>query len=117
MIYDDTLSADEYIALWFAYEASADAESYFDLCDDDTIAAAEVPAHLEGWSPEKGDPGSRAKRAFRALHAKGLVQDSGWRRLGERSGKYEIIWSITYRAVKRYGSQLRCLGEAKWCVL
>ena len=42
-----------------------------------------------------------------SLDAKGLVQDSGLRRLGKLSGRYEIVWDITYRAVKRYGTQLR----------
>jgi hypothetical protein len=101
-----TISADELRVLNYLYSRSPP-----DLTgeDDDPGLRKEddVPAGEAGWTPDQDDGGELGKQILRALFLKGLIQDTGWRRRGEVSGRYEIAWVVTDLAVELYGEQMR----------
>jgi hypothetical protein len=99
----EDLDADELRVLNYVYSRSSG--------EDDPglqgLRKEDVPAEEAGWTPDQDDGGNLTKQILRALFLKGLIQDTGWRRRGEISGRYEISWAVTDLAVELYGEQMR----------
>jgi hypothetical protein len=108
MIYDGSLSLDEFKILLFIFTQTFNPDAHiYDPDADGDIDMEDMPPEQEGWTLDKNGGDSRAKPILRRLAHKGLIEDSGYRRIGEISGLYGIVWVVTDRAVERYGAQLR----------
>jgi hypothetical protein len=76
------------------------------IAPEGALRAAEIPPGEEGWTLAKDEGDNQTQQALRALFNRGLIEDSGWRRRGERDPRYLIVWVTTALAVKLYGEEL-----------